>query len=187
MPIKKATLRDLTLILRLIVIILVIIWYFLREEPNVPSSKIENPVTESTQTLGILDNAKLETATVNRVVDGDTIELSDKRKVRYIGIDTPEVTNTPECYAQQAKEKNVTLVEGKQIQMEKDVSETDRYGRLLRYVYVDNVMVNLSLVEEGFATAATFPPDVKYKDLFLEAQKRAEKENVGLWGDTCQY
>src|SRR3990167_2207640 len=76
---------------------------------------------------------------VSRVVDGDTIELNTGEKLRYIGIDTPEINygKDPECFAQQAKEFNKKLVEKKVIKIEKDVSEKDKFGRLLRYVYVD--------------------------------------------------
>lgn len=118
-----------------------------------------------------------------RVIDGDTIEIEGGRRIRYIGVNTPE---TYECYYQQAKDKNKELVEGKEIIIEKDVSETDRYGRLLRYVWVDNIFVNEYLVREGYAQVATYPPDVKYQDNFLEAQREARENSRGLWGDVCR-
>ena len=65
--------------------------------------------------------------------------------------------------------------------LEKDISETDSYGRLLRYVYVDHVMVNAVLVEEGYAQVSTYPPDVKHVDLFLKLQREAKEERRGLW------
>jgi len=75
------------------------------------------------------------------------------------------------------------LVEGKTVYMEKDISETDRYGRLLRYVYLDNsAMVNAVLVLQGYAQVATFPPDVKYAGLFLELQRQAQEDGAGMWG-----
>jgi len=64
----------------------------------------------------------------------------------------------------------------------KDVSETDKYGRLLRYVWLGDQMVNETLVKEGFAQVSTFPPDVKYKEKFLEVQKFARENKIGLWG-----
>ena len=78
-------------------------------------------------------------AVVKRVIDGDTIELDNGKTLRYIGIDTPETkhpTKGVQCFGEEAYKKNKELVEGKRVQLEKDVSETDRYGRLLRYVFV---------------------------------------------------
>lgn len=129
-----------------------------------------------------------EIATVKRAVDGDTIELSDGRKLRYIGIDTPESVDPRkpvECIGPEATEKNKQLVEGKQVELEKDVSETDHFGRLLRYVYVDGVMVNDILVREGFARASQYPPDVKYQKQFDEAQASAQHNEWGIWSELC--
>jgi len=128
---------------------------------------------------------------VTRVIDGDTIELENGQKVRYIGIDTPELNNSrqsKDCFAQQAKEKNQELVEGKLIELKKDVSETDKYGRLLRYVFLsagsatnEALFINAYLVQEGYAYATTFPPDVAYSELFLQLQKTAREEMKGMW------
>ncbi len=121
---------------------------------------------------------------VTRIVDGDTIELENGQKVRYIGIDTPETVDPRkpvQCFGEEAKTKNEQLVLGKTVRMVKDVSETDKYGRLLRYVYVDDIFVNDYLVREGFARAATFPPDVKFADQFLTAEREARDNNRGLW------
>jgi len=112
-------------------------------------------------------------AQVVRVIDGDTIEVSiggKLYKVRYIGIDTPE---TGEWMAPEATAKNEGLVGGKVVGLEKDVSETDRYGRLLRYVWVGDLMVNAELVRFGCAQVSTYPPDVKYVDCFLRLQRDA--------------
>jgi micrococcal nuclease len=123
-----------------------------------------------------------------RVVDGDTIEVEiegESYKVRYIGIDTPELhhpTKPVEYYAQEAYEKNRELVEGQTVFLEKDVSETDMYGRLLRYVYVGDVFVNAYLVQHGYALVSTYPPDVKYQERFLELQREAREAGRGLWG-----
>lgn len=121
---------------------------------------------------------------VLNVIDGDTIKLSDGRVVRYIGINTPETKDKRkgiECFGKEAFEKNKELVEGKEIRLEKDVSEKDKYGRLLRYVYVDEIFVNDYLVREGYAYAVTYPPDVKYQKQFKEAQDEAIENNRGLW------
>ncbi len=130
----------------------------------------------------------LPQARVTRVVDGDTIEVNmDGRRytVRYIGVDTPESVapgQPVECYGREASRRNRELVEGKTVLLEKDVSETDRFGRLLRYVWTDGVMVNAVLVAEGYAQVATFPPDVKYVDLFRRLQEEARAQGRGLWG-----
>lgn len=129
-------------------------------------------------------------AQVLRVIDGDTIEVSigDKTyKVRYIGIDTPETKHPEkpvEWMGQEAAAKNKELLGGKIVRLEKDVSETDKYGRLLRYVWVGDVMVNAELVRLGFAKVSTYPPDVRYQNLFLEMQQQAREAERGLWGLT---
>ncbi len=125
-----------------------------------------------------------ELAVVKRVIDGDTIELNDGRKVRYIGINTPELHHPVipvQCFGKEAMEKNKELVEGKTISMKKDVSETDRYKRLLRYVWVGPIFVNEYLVREGYALQSTFPPDVTYVNLFKKAAGEARLKNKGLW------
>ncbi len=123
-------------------------------------------------------------ATVTKVIDGDTVELSTGERLRYIGMDTPEL-KSKDCYSQEATARNKELVEGKEVELEKDVSETDRYGRLLRYVHVEGQMVNRILLQEGFAKVATFPPDVRYQETFLEDERQARENGRGLWGDVC--
>lgn len=129
-----------------------------------------------------------ETFLVVRVIDGDTIELETGEKVRYIGIDTPETKHPSvdiECYGKEASDKNKELVEGKGVRLEKDVSETDKYNRLLRYIYIDNIFVNEYLVKEGFAKSSSYPPDIKHQDQLKEAEKYARENNKGLWGEIC--
>lgn len=122
---------------------------------------------------------------VLRVIDGDTILLSNGERVRYIGVDTPELRSS-DCFATEAFERNKELVEGKRVSLVKDVSETDRYDRLLRYVFVDGVMVNAALVEEGFARSVTYKPDTRFQESFDELQEEASREGLGLWGE-CEY
>lgn len=126
----------------------------------------------------------LQEAKVSKVIDGDTIELESGQRVRYIGIDTPETVDPRkpvQCFGKEASNKNKELVDGKSVLLEKDVSKTDKYGRLLRYVYIDDTFINDYLVREGFAHASTFPPDVKYQDKFLTSQHLAQSESKGLW------
>ena len=126
---------------------------------------------------------------VVKVIDGDTIELENGQKVRYIGVNTPETVDprkSIECYGKEASNKNKELVEGKFVRLEKDVSETDRYGRLLRYIWINDTFVNEYLVREGYAQVSTYPPDVKYEERFLDAQRIAVNEERGLWGSKCE-
>lgn len=125
------------------------------------------------------------------MIDGDTIVVEidgGEYKVRYIGIDTPETVapgQPVECYGKEASERNKELVDGKTVGLEKDVSETDQFGRLLRYVWLGETMVNAALVSDGFALASTYPPDVKNSDLFAALQAEAREAGRGLWGTTC--
>jgi endonuclease YncB( thermonuclease family) len=128
-----------------------------------------------------------ELATVTRIIDGDTIEVTidgQSYRVRYIGMDTPE---RGQPFADLATEANRQLVEGQSVRMVKDISETDRYGRLLRYVYLqDGTFVNAELVRQGYAQIATYPPDVQFQAHFLELQQQAREAAVGLWADVAQ-
>ncbi len=128
-------------------------------------------------------------AHVVRVVDGDTIHVAIAGKpytLRYIGVDTPETVHPEqpvEWMGPEASAANKELVMGETVWLEKDISETDRYGRLLRYVFLeDGTFVNAELVRRGFAQVVTYPPDVKYHDLFLAMQQEAREAGRGLWG-----
>ncbi|MCA1739889.1 MAG: thermonuclease family protein [Actinobacteria bacterium] len=129
------------------------------------------------------------TVTVSRVVDGDTVDITPtvegKDRVRLIGVDTPE-TKKPGCekqpYGEQASSFTESSLSGQEVGLEFDVEKTDRYGRLLAYVYKDGAMFNETLLEEGYAQVATFPPNVKYVDRFLAAQEAARPAGKGLWG-----
>jgi micrococcal nuclease len=127
-----------------------------------------------------------EEALVERAVDGDTVVLSDGRRVRYIGVDTPE-THHPrkpvEFMGREAKNFNRRLVEGQRVRLEFDVDRDDRYHRLLAYVYLaDGTFVNAELVKQGYAQIMTIPPNVKHADLFLKLQQEAREAKRGLWG-----
>ncbi len=125
------------------------------------------------------------------VVDGDTIDVQiggARTRVRYIGINTPETvhpTRGTECFGAEASARNRALVAGQFVRLEKDVSETDKYGRLLRYVYVGDVLVNEVLVAEGYANVSTYPPDVRYTERFRVAEAAARTAGKGLWGAGC--
>lgn len=129
---------------------------------------------------------------VQRVIDGDTIVLSDGRTIRYIGVDTPEVrrrrhgrwTKDPEPMGLEATAFNRRLVEGRHVRLEYDVQPFDRYGRVLAYVYIGDVMVNAELVKNGFAQPMTIPPNVKYAERFRELAAEARRLGRGLWSAT---
>ena len=135
---------------------------------------------------GSADYSKIK---VIEVIDGDTVKLANGQNLRYIGIDTPEVRikrngkfiYAPQDFALEAKEYNKTLVEGKTVNIEFDLEKKDRYGRLLGYCFVDGVFVNESLVKEGYALIYTYPPNVKYSDLLVKAQKAAREAKRGIW------
>jgi micrococcal nuclease len=123
-------------------------------------------------------------AKVIYVIDGDTIVIEGGQHIRYIGINTPEI-ETNECFATEASEINKNLVLGKIVKLEKDISDTDKYGRLLRYVFVDNNFINNELIKNGSAREETIKPDTKYESEFVTWQKFAKQNNLGLWGK-CQ-
>ncbi len=147
-----------------------------------------------------------EQAVITRVVDGDTVEveitgraegpaagdaaIEDSYTVRLIGIDTPESVRpgTPvECFGKEAAAATAVLLEGAEVRLVKDVEETDRFGRLLRYVYIGDEMANARLVVNGYATAYTYPPNVRHAELFVELQRDAREHDRGLWSpDTCE-
>jgi micrococcal nuclease len=121
---------------------------------------------------------------VARVVDGDTIKLTNGEYVRYIGINTPELHHPKkpvEYLAKEAKEFNEQLVSSKTVRLEFDVQQRDKFGRLLAYVYVDEIFVNAKLIEEGYAQILTIPPNVRYAEEFLSLQRKARESKKGLW------
>ncbi len=142
---------------------------------NAPSSRPEHP-------------PGAVAAPVVRVVDGDTIVVrldGRQQRVRYTGVNTPESVDprrAVQCFGKEAAARNRALVEGKTVWLEKDVSETDQYGRLLRYVWVDGALVNAELVREGYARAVTYPPDVRYAERFRALEREAREARRGLWG-----
>ena len=146
-----------------------------------------------------------EEATVVRVVDGDTLVArvegrvdgpgagraasGHEHRVRLIGIDTPESVKpgTPvECFAREASSAAKALLEGEPVRLVKDVEEADRYDRLLRYIYIGEEMANARLVVNGYATAYTYPPNVRHSSLFVQLEREAREADRGLWSpDTC--
>jgi len=185
-----------------VLLVIFIIGQSLKEKPaenklNQNKGAIDSIAQESAQEnaqVNEQDNqenlsAEKETADKNlikviRVIDGDTIEIEGGEKVRYIGIDTPETVDPRkpvQCFGVEASKKNKELVEGKMVRLENDITDRDKYNRLLRYIWVGDTFVNLELVKQGFAYSYTYPPDIKYQDQFVKAQQEAREAKRGLW------
>lgn len=129
---------------------------------------------------------------VTSVVDGDTFWADDGSekgvKIRLIGVDTPETRNTGRktigYYGQQSKEYLTGLIENKKVRLEYDVNKSDQYNRTLAYVYLtDGTFVNAELVKQGYAVVMTIPPNVRYADKFVKLERKARKNNRGLWNE----
>ncbi|HKI54478.1 MAG TPA: thermonuclease family protein [Anaerolineales bacterium] len=149
---------------------------------TVTSDPVIIPVTGGS----CIPNNPPQTGRVVDVVDGDTIKVlldSDglTYSVRYIGMDTPEDTSQVEYFGPEATARNTELVAGKAVTLIKDVSETDQYGRLLRYVIVDGLFVNYELVSQGYANTASYPPDTACIPTFQTAEQEASASRLGLW------
>jgi micrococcal nuclease len=123
-------------------------------------------------------------AKVTRVVDGDTVELEDGEKVRYLMIDTPESTGGKnDCYGTEATEYNAALVLDRTVELSYDVECQDHYGRLLAYVKVDGQEVNSRLVEYGYACVLYIPPNGEDRHVeFQTIEAQAKAAERGMWG-----
>ncbi|MBP1918433.1 thermonuclease family protein [Youngiibacter multivorans] len=136
-------------------------------------------------------------AYVTSVSDGDTIRLSDGTAVRLIGVNTPETSGEIELYGAEAKAYTKMMLEGRKVYLEKDTSETDAYGRLLRYVWlelpdkvndeaIDEHLFNALLAAEGHAQPYEFPPDTRYAERIMDLARTARDAGKGLWGISRQ-
>jgi micrococcal nuclease len=120
-------------------------------------------------------------AKVTRILDGDTVELEDGSKIRYLLVDTPE-TSDGDCFSQEAKQFNSDLVLNKTIDISYDVECTDRFGRSLAYVTVNGQEVNTLMIQRGYACVLHISPDGDSRvDEFKALQLEAERANRGLW------
>ncbi|MEM3478081.1 MAG: thermonuclease family protein [Archaeoglobaceae archaeon] len=143
--------------------------------PQIPEDpQIQSPNTQ----LPVIQKATEEKLYVSRVIDGDTFELSNGDRVRLIGINAPE---KGQKFYEKAKNRLKELIEGKEVVLERDVEDRDQYGRLLRYVFVNNTFVNLILVQEGLARTYFVGENRKYEKELLEAEKLAKSLQLGIW------
>ena len=161
-----------------------------QQPQNIQTIQIEK--TTTIPTPATQNNSQYEYYSVSSIVDGDTLKVNINGTVetlRLIGLDTPETVDPRkpvQCFGKEASAKTKELLEGKRVRLEKDVSETDKYDRLLRYVYLeDGTFINELLVREGYASASSYPPDVKYQDQFRAAEQTARANRWGLWSDLC--
>lgn len=126
-------------------------------------------------------------ATVVRVIDGDTIEVRiglGQARVRLVSVDTPEVRDPVECFGEEASRRTRELLPlGTKVRLERDVTDRDRFGRLLRYVFLpDGRLLSAVLVAEGYAEVVFYPPDRQHLDALTESERVAREEGRGLWG-----
>jgi len=129
---------------------------------------------------------------VTKVVDGDTFWVADGSekglKIRLIGVNTPETVHPQkpvEYYGREASDYVKSILTGSKVKLQFDVNRTDRYGRTLAYVYLkDGTFLNADLIIKGYGQAMTVPPNVKYSEKFVELERKAREEKVGLWKET---
>ena len=151
------------------------------------SSQEETPSPSPTPRPAPTENATFTSATVKHVVDGVTIDVvvsGKELRVRYLGVEIPFNGGTDgeeQNLTERALEFNIFLVDGRTVELERDVVETDLEGLELRYVYVSGEMVNEVLLTNGYATVASFPPDFAYKNSFLVAEENAKRDQRGFW------
>lgn len=158
-------------------------------EPVTEETTISEENIEPTEPA-IEENSEFPQYKVVRVVDGDTIVISYNgvdEKVRMIGIDTPESVHPDKTknseFGDTVSTFSKSQLSDSYVGIEFDVQERDQYGRLLAYVYVGDKMYNKTLLEEGYASVSTYPPNVKYVDDFTAIQKSARDAGKGMWAD----
>lgn len=124
-----------------------------------------------------------EDGVVVKVIDGDTFELAGGRRVRLIGIDAPE---KGECYHTESSQYLSKLIEGKSVVLIEDQEKTDRFGRSLYYVYLDDVFINEKMAEDGAVVVKKYPPNTMMQLTLERAEGESKKSNLGLWGKCPQ-
>jgi endonuclease YncB( thermonuclease family) len=135
---------------------------------------------------GAVGPAGSEVVAAVRVIDGDTLSVAGGRTVRILAMDAPETANPnmtgPQPFGPEAARRLESLVAGREVTLERDVSDKDHYGRLLRHVWVDGELVSEILLREGLARWGSTPPDTRYSDQLRRAEDDAKAGGLGLWG-----
>lgn len=171
-----------------------------KEKEEVAGVKTDSSSSNTSNNSSTSLPANFTKATVVKHVDGDTVHVKDANgnvfKIRMIGVDTPETVHPSkpvEFYGKEASNYTKSKLLGKEIYLQKDVSDTDRYGRALRYIWlsppsdpnneseIKSKMFNALLVINGYANSSSYPPDVKYQDYFRKYEASARNSNKGLW------
>lgn len=183
--------RKIAFISSIVCLVLFIVSFGITDvfhEPEEP----ESPKTETVSKQQATPTPKTksnpyQTGTVTKVIDGDTVEvqIGEKvEKVRMLLIDTPETVhpNQPvQPYGKEASDFTQKLLLNKEVKLEKDQEDKDKYGRLLRYIYVEDQSVQELLLTEGLARVAVYPPNTKYEQKYRELQDQAKAKKIGIW------
>ncbi|MEN6617777.1 MAG: thermonuclease family protein [Syntrophorhabdus sp.] len=121
---------------------------------------------------------------VRKIIDGSTVQLESGEIVKYIGVAAPELNRKEggaEFYARQSVYANKKLVLLKKVRLEFDAKKKDEAGNMLAYVFVKKTFINADLIRNGYARAEVAAPNVKYKDVLLDAEKKAIADDKGIW------
>lgn len=163
------------------IVFAVSVFFYVLDKGELPKdiNQFSDQVQKSEKIEGSTDMMMGEYS-VARIIDGDTFDLTSGERVRMIGIDTPE---RGKKYYAEATDRLRELIGGKVVRLEKDHSEVDRYGRLLRHVYIGDMWINKKMIDEGYARFVTFPPDVVHVPIFTVAEQNARNAKKGLWAE----
>lgn len=192
---KKYIKKIVTIILLIIIAIIFAIYFknYLNDNINIYE---ENNITTNINNTDKEDNQiELVEATVTKIVDGDTIwvDINGKEeKVRFIGVNCPEYTTKIEEYGKEATEYTTNELLGKKVYLQKDISQTDDYNRLLRYVWlekidtineenIENYLFNAKLVINGYAQSNYYKPDISLQDYLEKFENEAKQQKIGIW------
>ncbi|MCT4596403.1 MAG: thermonuclease family protein [Vallitalea sp.] len=192
---KKKLINFKSIVFSIVAIVSMLFFQVDINDKNVNTAK-ELFETVKSIYYSVTDKSDYEVGVVSRVVDGDTIVVTingREEKVRFVGVNTPEsvgrYAKNPQPYGKEASYYTKKNLDGKKVFLEKDVSDTDKYGRMLRYIWLEEpdknklqeTMFNAILLKEGYASVMTYPPDVKYSKIFVNIEKEARNNNKGLW------
>lgn len=192
---KKYIKKIITVILLVIITILFAVYYKNYLNNNINIYQENNITTNINNTDKENNQVELTEATVTKVIDGDTIwvDINGKEeKVRFIGVNCPEYTTKIEEYGKEATEYTTNELLGKKVYLQKDISQTDDYNRLLRYVWlekidtineenIENYLFNAKLVINGYAQSNYYKPDISLQNYLEKFEKEAKKQKIGIW------